>query len=92
MKSFYISFGQIHTHRYGGQTLDCDCIGVLMAPDEASARRFCQTKFDNKYCTTYSELPEMEWFNRGLVYLGVIPAKYIKTTELAIKEAQEKMD
>ncbi len=81
-KTFYISFGQIHAHRYNGKTLDCNCLAEISAPDEGAVRRFCQDEFKNEYFTVYTDtkIRQSEWkyFPRGAIKIGIIPDCYIE--------------
>jgi hypothetical protein len=67
---FYASFGQVHTHRIGGNTYDCDSLMLVEAPDEITARRGIYQATGGKWCGTYheSQLPEiMRSFHRGVI-------------------------
>ena len=73
----YITFGQIHVHRYNNITLDRDCVAMMESPDEESVRRFLFDRFDNKYSTTYPHVPEMKYYPRGIVDIGEVLPEYL---------------
>lgn len=66
---FFVSFGQVHIHSVNGKTLDKDCIAVIEAADHAAAHDKAFEMFDKKFCFVYDEVPDMEFFPRGLIYL-----------------------
>jgi hypothetical protein len=69
MKTYYISFGQIHVHSVNGKTFDKDCICAIEAKDEEEAREKAFECFGNKWCFIYKEIPDMKWFPRGIINL-----------------------
>lgn len=77
MQDFYISFGQVHAHKYDGKLLHIDVVAKIRAESEGEVRRFAQAEFENKYMTVYSpERLELKFFPGGIIDLGFIPQKY----------------
>lgn len=72
MKEFYITFGQQHTHRHNGQTLDRDVIGVIKAEDMNKARELAFKWFGDEWFSTYSSIREqdLKFFPRGFINLN----------------------
>jgi hypothetical protein len=68
-KKFYFTFGQSHTHSYNGKTLDKDCVVEIEAKDSNAARDKMFEAFGNKWSFQYDELPNMEFFPRGVMTL-----------------------
>lgn len=70
----YITFGQIHTHRHNGVTLNKDCVGVIEAENESKARELAFEWFAGKFATTYREkFIDSEFLNlfpRGIIELN----------------------
>jgi len=68
MSKFYYSFGQGHTHRVRGVTLDCDSIVAIIAPCEAEARAKMFDVFGMKWSLQYTdETLDLSYFPRGVV-------------------------
>ena len=68
MNKYYFTFGQIHSHVINGVTLDKDSVLLINAETEGAAREFfINTTNSTKWAFTYSEVPEMEYFPRGIV-------------------------
>lgn len=75
MKNHYVTFGQIHTHRVNGQTLDCDCVAVYKASNPAEGRKKAFELFGNKFFTDYHDKDwdekDLSFFPRGYIYLDL---------------------
>jgi len=75
---FIITFGQVHTHRVAGHTLDADCVALIDAQDEKDARRVAFALFDDKWHHCYPENALagdfMGYFPRGKIEVPVPPA------------------
>lgn len=69
MKTYYLTFGQDHTHRINGTTWDCDVVCAIKADSYEEMRRIAFENFGPKFATTYTEKPEMEFFPRGIKFL-----------------------
>ena len=69
-KAWYFSFGQYHTHRYDGMTLDCDIIVRIFADDSGQAREIMFNKFGDKWGFQYDVEPNLAHFPRGTVTIG----------------------
>jgi len=67
MKKYYFTFGQIHTHRYNGQTLDCDTVVLIEETDTTLARKKMFELFGNKWAFQYNEKPDMSFYPGGVV-------------------------
>jgi len=68
MEKHYFSFGQNHTHRYNGVTLDCDGIVEIQAEDAGEARQKMFDAFGPKWAFQYTEETyNPEYFPRGVV-------------------------
>ena len=65
MKNHYVTFGQTHTHRVDGQTLDCDTVAVFMAESDADGRNKAFELFGPKFFTDYHD---KQWDESSLVY------------------------
>lgn len=64
--SCYITFGQAHTHRVNGVTLDCDSVAKVRDRDQAFEL------FGPKFGTSYTEeeiMKVMHYFPRGIIDL-----------------------
>ena len=67
-KKYYFTFGQSHTHRVHGVTLDCDSVVEITAEDGYSARGKMFDTFDKEWSMQYSEdTVELSYFPRGIV-------------------------
>jgi len=66
-----ITFGQSHTHRINGHTMDKDCVAVIRCATHEEGRALAFEWFDNKFCTSYIEGQEpsglMSYFPRGKI-------------------------
>ena len=70
-KSFIITFGQIHTHRIDGKTIDKDCVVQIDAPNEFLAYEKAKTLFGENWSgiekkQEYTD-EVAEFFPRGIV-------------------------
>lgn len=71
----YITFGQDHTHRVNGETLDLNCVAVINHTEEESGRDIAFELFGPKFCFEY---PEANWDESKLEYF---PRGYITVRE-----------
>jgi len=66
-KKTYITFGQDHTHRVNGVTLDCDCVAVILSGGRERAFEL----FGPKFCFSYDEdkfdHSDMQYYPRGFI-------------------------
>ncbi len=71
MKTFYISFGQAHTHRIDGKTYDCDSLMKVEAENEIAARlQTMDILGNNKWSSIYpaADLEEaLKYYPRGVL-------------------------
>ncbi len=67
MKSFYVTFGQVHTHSINGKTIDKDCVVEMTAKDMDSAIEECNGIFKKIYFGVYENIPDMSYFPRGII-------------------------
>ncbi len=69
MKTFYFTFGQSHTHAYGGRTYDKDCVVEIKAKSSNEARKIMFDTFGAKWSMQYDKLPDMSYYPRGIFKL-----------------------
>ena len=62
MRTSYFTFGQAHTHRYNGTTLDCDIVVKITSEDP---RDTMVELFGNVWSMQYDNQPDMRLFPRG---------------------------
>jgi len=68
MNSYYYSFGQSHSHRVAGVTLDKDSIVEIQAKDMDAARAKMFEVFGRLWSMQYDESSlDLKWFPRGIV-------------------------
>ena len=71
MNKFFFTFGQVHVHRYGDVTLDCDSVVQINADDEGAAREKMVECFGMKWGFSYDEERMNEslkkYYPRGVV-------------------------
>ena len=77
----YVTFGQVHVHRYDGNTFDKDCVGAIEAPSYEEGRDKLFEIFKGIFCFTYDEkefekLDCMDYYPRG-----IIPIKWAKLAQ-----------
>jgi len=66
----YVTFGQKHTHRVNGKTLDCDTIARYKVKDAQEGRKKAFEYFGDKFFTDYhKEFKEedLHYFPKGFV-------------------------
>ena len=67
----YITFGQGHTHRVNGHTLDKNTVAVINHTAEESGRDIAFELFDDKFHNEYSEKywdeEKLSYFPKGYV-------------------------
>lgn len=66
MKTHYFTLGQRHTHSYNGHTLDKDCLIKITAE---SPRDVMVEYFGNIWGFEYDEIPDVQFFPRGIYNL-----------------------
>lgn len=75
MEKTYVTFGQVHTHRVGNVTLDCDCVAVISCANKRDGREKAFELFGDKFFTTYHEEAfdqgKLRFFPTGLIELKV---------------------
>ena len=71
MPKHYVTFGQIHTHRVNGITLDCDTVACYEAEDAQDGRNKAFKYFDGKFFTDYHDtqfnMEDLEFFPKGII-------------------------
>ncbi|KKN39801.1 hypothetical protein LCGC14_0739970 [marine sediment metagenome] len=69
MSKFYVSFGQIHAHRIGTVTFDCDSLLELEANSMAEVRaKVFESQIKDKFFTIYDEdNVDFNYFPRGAI-------------------------
>ena len=74
MAKVLITFGQIHTHRINGHTLDKDCVAVINCKDYAHGRELAFKWFDGVFHNCYLEGEEpanlMDYYPRGKIEIN----------------------
>jgi len=67
----YVTFGQEHTHRIVGHTLDKDCVAVITSDSAEEGRKIAFDLFGSKFCFEYPEgffdFELMKYFPRGFI-------------------------
>jgi hypothetical protein len=73
MKNHYVTFGQNHTHRVNGKTLDCDTVAVFKADNYQEGRRIAFEYFGDKFFTDYHNTAwqedDLKYFPKGYIYI-----------------------
>ena len=71
MANHYVTFGQVHTHRVNGITLDCDSVACYQAENSEEGRKKAFEYFGDKFFTDYHDtefnMEDLEWFPRGVI-------------------------
>lgn len=67
--TYYITFGQTHTHRIPNHTLDKDCVLAVEAESQEAARKKVFELFGPKWSMFYDKKPDMSYFPRGIITL-----------------------
>jgi len=71
MARHYVTFGQTHTHRVNGITLDCDSVACYEAKDYAEGRNKAFELFGPKFCFDYHDkdfdMEDLKYFPRGII-------------------------
>jgi len=71
MQKTYVTFGQDHTHRINGTTIDKDCVAVIVSEDAKEGRKIAFELFGPKFSFEYPEKywndEKLSYFPRGLV-------------------------
>ena len=76
MKSFWVSFGQAHTHRVSNHTIDKDCLVELTAESKEAAHDKAMEMFNKIFHRVY-DIPAdakeknklLSYFPRGIIKL-----------------------
>ena len=67
----YITFGQNHSHRVNGVTLDKDSIAVIDASSHEEGRNIAFELFGTKFATSYDNVDDiLHYFPRGLIEIN----------------------
>jgi hypothetical protein len=64
---WYVTFGQIHIHKINGRTFDKDCVAVINGETPEQCDKMAFELFDGKFHQHSSQMPQMEYFPRGLI-------------------------
>lgn len=67
MKTFYITFGQVHEHDVFGQVFDKDCVAAVQAFNIDEARKTAGVLFGRHFSNVYSDRPKMDFYRRGVI-------------------------
>ena len=71
MSRHYVTFGQEHTHRINGITLDCDTVACYDAINADAGRRLAFDTFGDKFFTDYHgdkfPMEDLHYFPKGIV-------------------------
>jgi len=67
----YVTFGQIHTHRVNGKTLDCDTVARFQAKNAQEGRTKAVDYFGGMFFTDYHDIQwndeKLEYFPKGII-------------------------
>ena len=67
----YVTFGTSHRHEIGGNVFDANCVAEIDSRTSQEGRDKAFEIFGRKWCFEYfNDLPDMEYFSRGLVRVG----------------------
>ena len=73
MPKHYVTFGQVHTHRVNGITLDCDTVACYTAKDAIDGRNKAVEYFGDKFFTDYHDdafnKKDLQYFPKGVVVI-----------------------
>ncbi len=73
MKNHYVTFGQTHTHRINGITLDCDTVAVFKAESSRDGREKAWEYFSDKFFTDFHDTEwdedKLKYFPKGYIYI-----------------------
>lgn len=71
MANHYVTFGQNHTHRVNGKTLDCDSVAMYKAKNYKEGREKAFEYFGGEFFTDYHanefNMEDLEYFPRGII-------------------------
>ncbi len=71
MPKHYVTFGQQHTHRVNGKTLDCDTVACYEAANHGEGRHKAFDLFGDKFFTDYHDtsfdMESLQYFPKGIV-------------------------
>jgi len=71
MPRHYVTFGQGHTHRVNGYTLDCNSVASFEAKDYSNGREKAVEYFGDKFFTDYHDkafnMTNLHWWPRGII-------------------------
>ncbi len=67
MKTYYITFGQSHTHELNGMLLCKDRVLSVQAEDSEDAHKIARDLFGDDYASVYTSLPNMSFYPKGMV-------------------------
>tara|TARA_Y100000310_G_C20695263_1_gene825224 strand:+ start:4530 stop:4739 length:210 start_codon:yes stop_codon:yes gene_type:complete len=63
----YITFGQVHTHRIAGKTLDKDCVAEMYCETIQAGHIKAMEIFDEKFHHCTAHIPDMDYYPRGII-------------------------
>jgi len=66
VKTFYVTFGQVHVHKINGKTFDKDCVARIKARDMGEAHDMAMALFNGVFCFVNEE-PHLEFYPRGII-------------------------
>ena len=74
-KTTFVTFGQDHTHRINGKTIDADCVAVIEADTAMQGRDKAFELFGPKFCFEYfedafDESTLEDYYPRGIIKLN----------------------
>lgn len=71
-QKFWFTFGQQHVHSVDGVTFDKDLVVEIEAEDYNAAREKMAETFGLKWAFQYDEMPDMDYFPRGIYTLSAL--------------------
>ncbi len=74
MAKMFVTFGQVHLHRFNNKTFDKDCVAVIECDSYDQGRLKAQELFGMKFCFTYydtewAEADNLHYYPRGYVFV-----------------------
>lgn len=68
MNTFYVTFGQSHSHEYNGILVNKDIVArMIIDGGELEAGRIAFSLFKNQWCWLYDNEPDMRFYPRGFI-------------------------
>lgn len=68
---YHITFGYDHIHEIDGILIDKDVVVSFDASSWQDARDKVSRAFGDRYCMLSITTPQMEYFKRGIIILGL---------------------